>query len=837
MKIFNLLLFTLLSSLYLTAQEREFMLIEKKDGTLLEFNIKDIQRFFFEQRPVTISPEIGGTVAEPVDLGLSVKWANWNMGANQVDEIGKKFYPGDVVGNMDKETALVLQLPYNYCGTQYDIATTNWGDEWRLPNAVDWKELYEKCKWEVICNTAIADMIENPYFDFVLKVTGPNGNSITFPFTADDDTNWGWSHVTWPWTTFNRGGLYDYMCGNNDISTLVGAVWEFFGTADGSNHVEEQTINQGICNQFNGNWENGPYVRPVMGESTKAYMNLSCDISLKDEVYVKCRNLMNGYEFCKNVEERGWCYSATNETPSINTDECIKINETKRFSSVVDTIIGPMADETTFYVRAYAKVDGELYYSDTEIITTSKALPVFTNITEGKLVDLGLHVKWASCNLGTNTPIDNGTIVAWDNEIRKEWGKSIECIYNSEHDYAHTQLSNDWRMPTYTELCELRDSCEWTLGFYNEKLGYKVTGKNGNSIFIPTDIYLLSGSCSVSEESYYMSTKQNLFGISVGNGKECYIRPVQGEPYVELFKFSAGQTPNEHRQWAPDYSNTRIGISAYGLDKATKERRLGICFSSEPNISFSENNFTEILQPIISGKEYIVKINNLQPGSTYYYRGVAILDGVIYYTSEGSISTSTIDTTEFPGEIPEAIDLGLSVKWSSWNFSASKPSEKGGRYNLFASMIGQNMNYNHMTDDFSYRMYDDPNLYKNITEGDEDIVDYVYGNGWRIPTKDEWQELIDNCTWEKATIDNVNGCKVTGKNGNSIFLPFCGYSKAYKDEYIYPNSTETDYWTATRVENQLDYYIVNIFEQGLSLNQSWLGDFMWIRPVNGNPKK
>lgn len=845
MKRLTILITSLICVFCAVSQEREFMLIEKTDGTILEINIKDIQRFFFEQRPIVISPEIGGGVAEAVDLGLSVKWASWNVGSSSTDEKGKKFYPGDVVGNMDKETAKVLQLPWNYCGSEYDIATVNWGDGWRLPNATDWQELYEKCTFEVIRDIDYVDMITNPYFDYIVKVTGPNGNSIIFPITANDDTDGGWSPESYPYTTLMRGGYSGYMCGNNDKQAFVGASWNFWGSIEGG-WMDESTLNEYIEVYVSKVYKDSPYsdfsfyVRPVIGESTKEYMNLSCYPSLKNEVYISCSYQMSGYESYYNVEERGLCYSTKDENPTIETGDYMAFDEmdSQKVAPSVDTIIGPLVDETTYYIRAYAKIDGEVFYSETKTITTLKSLPVFTDITEGELVDLGLNAKWASCNLGAALPEVRGTSVTWENSARSEWGISVEYIYGTEYDYACDQLGGEWRMPTYTELCELRDSCEWILGHYNEVLGYKVIGKNGNSIFLPYEMYLLSGTCEEGKNYPPMTVKQNLMAISVGAGKMCYIRPVQGKPCVELSHFSARYTKHEHREYYPDYNNIRVSVKAYGLEKAGKGRRLGVCYSTEPNVIFSEETFVEVENPI-SGQGYVVKINNLKQKTTYYYHGVAIIDGIIYYTSEGEVSTDAIDgNSTFPGEVAEAVDLGLSVKWSSWNFSASKPSDKGLRYNLFASMQDQNQNYNHLTDIFSQLLYNNPHLYENITEADEDIVDYAWGNGWRIPTKDEWQELIDQCTWKEMTVDGVKGCRVTGKNGNSIFLPYCGDLEGYKDEYIYPNSSNTNYWSATMYHNDndpnrasLEYHYIDMSADSLWIGESWFGNFMWIRPV------
>lgn len=70
-----------------------------------------------------------------------------------------------------------------------------------------------------------------------------------------------------------------------------------------------------------------------------------------------------------------------------------------------------------------------------------------------------------------------------------------------------------------------------------------------------------------------------------------------------------------------------------------------------------------------------------------------------------------------------------------------------------------------------------------------------WGGSWRMPTLDEIQELIDNCTWEqKVTMNGVYGNKVIGPNGNFIFLPSAGY----RNGTSLPNvGSYSGYWSAT----------------------------------------
>lgn len=126
-------------------------------------------------------------------------------------------------------------------------------------------------------------------------------------------------------------------------------------------------------------------------------------------------------------------------------------------------------------------------------------------------VDLGLSVKWATCNIGANSPEEYGDYFAWgETEPKEEYNWSTYkycngsrdtmtkyCTYSSygtvdnketlepEDDVAHVKWGGDWRMPTFEELHELRNNCTWTWTSRNRVEGYIVTGPNGNSIFLP----------------------------------------------------------------------------------------------------------------------------------------------------------------------------------------------------------------------------------------------------------------------------------------------------------------------------------------------------------------
>ena len=111
-------------------------------------------------------------------------------------------------------------------------------------------------------------------------------------------------------------------------------------------------------------------------------------------------------------------------------------------------------------------------------------------------VDLGLSVKWATCNVGSSSPSGYGNYYAWgetstknsyDREKCKTWGRSVGDIRgNSSYDAARANWGGSWRLPTKAECDELVNNCtcQWTT--QNGVAGMRFTSKrNGNSIFLP----------------------------------------------------------------------------------------------------------------------------------------------------------------------------------------------------------------------------------------------------------------------------------------------------------------------------------------------------------------
>lgn len=135
-------------------------------------------------------------------------------------------------------------------------------------------------------------------------------------------------------------------------------------------------------------------------------------------------------------------------------------------------------------------------------------------------VDLGLSVKWATCNVGASSPEDCGDCFAWGEISKKStydekncstWGEKIGDIAgNPEYDVASAKWGGLWRLPTKEEMQELRNNCIWEWTTRKGVNGYLVTSKkNGNSIFLPAGGWKYGASKhGVDRGGYYWTSEQ-----------------------------------------------------------------------------------------------------------------------------------------------------------------------------------------------------------------------------------------------------------------------------------------------------------------------------------------
>lgn len=161
-----------------------------------------------------------------------------------------------------------------------------------------------------------------------------------------------------------------------------------------------------------------------------------------------------------------------------------------------------------------------------------------------------------------------------------------------------------------------------------------------------------------------------------------------------------------------------------------------------------------------------------------------------------NVSTNNATNHEF-------VDLGLSVKWATCNIGANAPEEHGDYFAwgeiepkedyewwAYKWCKGRENNLTKYCNDPSYGTVDN----KQVLDLEDDVAHALWGDNWRMPTKSEFEELYTKCNWTWITVNGVKGLKVTGENGNSIFLPTTGF---YYSDNQFDATSYGCYWSST----------------------------------------
>ena len=167
----------------------------------------------------------------------------------------------------------------------------------------------------------------------------------------------------------------------------------------------------------------------------------------------------------------------------------------------------------------------------------------------------------------------------------------------------------------------------------------------------------------------------------------------------------------------------------------------------------------------------------------------------------------------------EYVDLSLpsGLKWATCNIGASRPEDYGDYY-----AWGEIQTKSEYTEENSLTSGKDIG---NISGNSRyDAARMQWGSSWRLPTQTEFQELIDQCTWEWTTEGGHNGMRVTGPNGHSIFLPAAG---TRIDAGFHGHGSAVYYWSG--INAQCDHAVC-LYSQFMGTNSRFIGHP--VRPVS-----
>ncbi len=363
-------------------------------------------------------------------------------------------------------------------------------------------------------------------------------------------------------------------------------------------------------------------------------------------------------------------------------------------------------------------------------------------------VDLGLSVKWATCNVGATEDIDFGTYYAWGETSKKSAyteANSVTCGKemgntggNLTYDAATANWGAPWKTPTKEQIEELIANCEWEwITIINRKC-YKVTGPNGNSILLPA--------------AGRAEDENILYANQIGQ----YWSSTPFEEYAYAFGFNSGD---------------------FGIHDGSRQ-----------------NGRT--VRPVMGGVSAASTVNHFP------------------YDVMGKINGH------------EYVDLGLSVKWAICNVGGDSPFDYGNYY-----AWGEIRTKSEYTEENSVTYLKSMG---NIEGNPEyDAARANWGSTWRLPTKNEIDELIDKCKWTWVTICGHRGYKVTGLNGNSIFLPAAGWRLGEVLNYV---GEDGYYWSGTPFGDASDPPVASYFlvfdSTGFESNVRLRCNGRSIRPVS-----
>jgi len=187
------------------------------------------------------------------------------------------------------------------------------------------------------------------------------------------------------------------------------------------------------------------------------------------------------------------------------------------------------------------------------------------------------------------------------------------------------------------------------------------------------------------------------------------------------------------------------------------------------------------------------------------------IDNLYKSNNSGSVMfSSKITTFTTPQyKVMDFVDLGTGIKWASCNLGATQPEQTGGYY--------------------SY-----PSPGNDVAGTNLDVVTKALGNGYRMPTWEELQQLCDYCSWTEEEKNGVKGMRCTGTNGNSIFFPYTGIIDNMNKYYASPNYDNGYRYGSSPSEKGTRFYVLS-GNRG-NRNSGYYNYYSYLKGWSGNIK-
>lgn len=235
---------------------------------------------------------------------------------------------------------------------------------------------------------------------------------------------------------------------------------------------------------------------------------------------------------------------------------------------------------------------------------------------------------------------------------------------------------------------------------------------------------------------------------------------------------------------------------------------LGLCWSTNPNPTADGAHVSTANW----NAPFVCSLSNFEPNTVYHVRAYALRDSEYYYGEDKSFKTleSNIGGGDHSGSYNghDYIDLGLpsGIMWASCNVGADNPEGYGDYFAwgetqpkttyTWATYQYCNGEDHKLTKYCNMASFGNEGYTDNYTvlRSDDDAATVNWGDRWSTPTNSQWQELWANTTNRWTTQNGINGRLITGRNGNSIFLPAGGY---YWIESLNRVGADGNYWSSS----------------------------------------
>ena len=756
---------------------------------------------------------------EMVDLGLpsGVKWANMNLGADQPSDYGNYYAWGEITPKDEYTSDSYLYgtqnlgVDYDIAGTENDAAHVNMGNAWQLPTLEQMTELKDKCNWTWTSQDNVTGY----------RVTSKtNGNSIFLP-AAGYVSNTTKNFVT-------TGGVY--------MSSTQGANLSSFAYTLCYNSSDRAIYNSDPWGNVLGSYNDASARR--WGHSVRA-VAVPNGISSGGMVL----NVLTDSAMWKFGNATATLYGTLSSTTPIETavtvgfiigenDSITKTNAIGDYPQQMNsagqfTEILPVHDNFGYWFRAYIATSDTVFYGKARHYGL-------------EIVDLGLSVKWANMNVGASTPEEYGGYYAWGETLSDKDEYSDNYLYGtlnlgtdrdiagSELDVAHANMGNAWQMPTLKQMEELKNNCDWKWTSQGNVTGYRVTSRtNGNSIFLPAAGYV-SGTTKnfVTTGGVYMSSSQggdrSEYAYTLcysSSSKDIYNGAPWGNVLGSYNDASArrwGHTvravfiPNatttdgmimhietDEADWQADdqLANTvatlhgRISSTTpFGMDGVN----VGFIVGDSAKIVIGKDRAALRYTRHTSANEAFQTTLSISQNMGYWYRAFVEYGDTVIYGKARHVGW-------------EMVDLGLEsgTLWANMNVGANVPSDFGGFYTWGETSVKDE--YTSENNNLGTTTLGNGG---NIQGTSYDVALANMGSLWCMPTSTQMTELrnLPDANWVWTSENSVSGWRVTGPNGNSIFLPAAGY-KSYTN-YNFEN-TGGSYMTATQGSDASFCYVLD----------------------------